>query len=264
MLSKNKINISLKKFIKKLLPQSIINFIANRRNSQNYRILKNPNLAKLKIRYQQTWQNTSLPNRQLKLVIKQLPNFANIAPMKALIDLLKKIETKNKNLLEIGCSSGYYSEVIKRAGFDLNYEGCDYSAEFIKLAKERYPRINFKVSDATNLDYQDNQFDIVISGCCLLHIIDYELAIKEVARVAKNFVIFHRTPIISKNQMVFAEKIGYGVKMLEIFFNENELKELFKKYGLKIQDENTHTQFSVRKLDEPILMKSYLCQKITN
>ena len=100
MLSINKIKISLKKFIKKLLPPAIINLLATRHNgSQNYKILKNHDLAALKKKYQNTWQEKSLPNKQLKLVKKQLPEFANVAPMKALIALLKKIETKNKSLL---------------------------------------------------------------------------------------------------------------------------------------------------------------------
>ena len=144
---------------------------------------------------------------------------------------------------------------------NLKYEGCDYSNEFIKLAKERYPSLNFKVSDATCLNYQDKQFDIVISGCCLLHIIDYETAIKEAVRVAKDYVVFHRTPVILKNKTTFAEKRGYDVKMLEIFFNEEELKNMFKKYGLKILEDGIHAQFSVKELSEPILMKSYLYKK---
>jgi len=254
--------LALKNFVKKILPNSVIALIAARhKSSQNYKILKNPDLAKLKIKYQQTWRDASLPGKQLKLVKKQLPNFANIAPMKSLILLLKKIETKNKTLLEIGCSSGYYSEVLDKAGFDLKYEGCDYSEKFIKLAKERYPSLDFKVSDATCLDYKEKQFDIVISGCCLLHIINYEAAIEEAARVAKNYVIFHRTPVIQKNKTTFAEKTGYGVRMLEIFFNEEELKDLFKRYGLEILETDSHAQFSIKGLDEPILMKSYLCKK---
>ena len=182
--------------------------------------------------------------------------------MKALVDLLKKIDTANKKILEIGCSSGYYSEVFNKADFNFIYEGCDYSEEFIKLAKERYPSINFKVGDATNLDYKDNQFDIVIFGCCILHIIDYQTAIKEAARVAKNYIIFHRTPIIHRKKTTYTTKTAYGTKMIEIFFNEEELLNLLSKSNLAVLNINTHSSFIVDDLDETVFMKSYLCKKI--
>lgn len=252
----------LKSLIKKVLPKTLIDLIAKQSKvSTDYKILNNPDLDKLKNKYQNAWQNNSLPTKQLKIVKKKLPDFTNVAPIKSLIELLKKIETENKTILEIGCSSGYYSEILTKAGFNLKYEGCDYSPEFIKLAKERYPSLNFKICDATKLNYDNNQFDIVISGCCLLHIINYEQAIKETSRVAKNFVIFHRTPILHQTKTTFAEKTAYGVKMVEIFFNENEFKELIKKYGLEILNFDTHDEMNINKLNEPVLMKSYLCKK---
>ena len=66
------------------------------------------------------------------------------------------------------------------------------------MAKQRYPEKEFKINDAADLNYTNNQFNIVISGCCILHIIDYKKAISETARTAKDYVIFHRTPIIHK------------------------------------------------------------------
>ena len=63
----------LKQFIKMIVPQLIINFIIGRKSSQNYKIIKNPDLTKLKNKYQTTWQDTSLPSKQLKLVKNNYP-----------------------------------------------------------------------------------------------------------------------------------------------------------------------------------------------
>jgi len=265
--------IDMKNFIKKISPRFfliltkltkilIIPLCLNNNASKNYKVIENPNLNELKVKYNDVWKNNSIPGEQIKLTNKQLSNYLVIAPMKSAVDLLKKIDTSGKKILEIGCSSGYYSEVFRRAGFDIEYEGCDYSETFIKLAKKTYPEINFKICDATMLNYNNNQFDIVISGCCILHIVNYAKAIAEAARVSNQYILFHRTPILHCNKTTFLTKTGYNVEMLEIFFNEEELIDLFCKNNLVIKSINIHAKFKVNGINEPIFMKSYLCEKI--
>ena len=143
-----------------------------------------------------------------------------------------KADWLDSSLLEIGCSSGYYSEVMKIAGVALTYTGCDYSEPLIALARERYPNVRFDVEDATRLTYSDSFFDIVVSGCCLQHIPEFELAIAEAARVARSSVIFHRTPVLVGAATEFYRKDAYGVETFEIHFSEEQLLELFHRHGL--------------------------------
>ena len=261
---------NFKTIIKKIAPNFLIEFtkkpiilLSKFKKTEIYKIIKNPNLKELKIIYNEVWKNESIPKKQESKILhrKEVKNYKNVPPMKAMVDLLSKVETNNKNLLEIGCSSGYYSEIFKKAGLNIGYEGCDYSPAFIKLAKKKYPDINFKICDATTLEYNDNQFDIVVSGCCILHIIDYPKVIAETARVSRQYTLFHRTPVLHKNKTTFLTKTGYNTKMLEIFFNEEELTNLFLKNNLTIKIINTHAQFPVKGISEPVYMKSYLCEK---
>lgn len=209
--------------------------------SGHYAIIDNPNPIALKQQFENAWKNPTLPQKQLRITQKELPRYEQTVPFQALISLMKKIQpSANTSVLEIGCSTGYYSEVLSKADFQMQYQGCDYSEEFIKTARAIYPMIIFKVEDATRLNYADNEFDIAISGCCLLHIIDYSLAIAEAARVAKNCVIFHRTPVIHKRSTIYCKKLGYDIEMLEIIFNEEELLDLFTKNHLAVIGVNTH------------------------
>lgn len=246
----------------KILYTSLIADAFKKQYAGGYTILKNPNLVQLKSNYSEAWKDTSIPHKQLELTKRELPNFMNVPTMKSLVELMRKIEPDGQSVLEIGCSTGYYSEVLKKSGFDIEYEGCDYSPDFIKLAQERYPAIKFKISDATKLDYQDAQFDISISGSCISHIVDYEKAIAEAVRIAKKFVIFHRTPMIHKHETIFTERSAYGIAMLGILFNEEALMNLFKKYGLAVKTTSVLTTFYIEDLNEPISIKSYLCEKI--
>lgn len=231
--------------------------------STGYKIIKNPDRKKLTKEFAKIWQDESLPEKQWELTKTQLPMFAKVAPMAAAVKILKKISLKNPRLLEIGCSTGYYNEVFKKAGIKVKYEGCDYSETFIAKARTVYPMIKFKVCDAVKLVYKDCEFDIVFSAGCLLHIISYEKAIKEAVRVSRKYVIFHRTPIIHIVDTVFTKKIGYNLSMLEIVFNEEKLINLFYKHGLIIIAINTHGQFAIIGLSEPVFMKTYICQKLT-
>jgi ubiquinone/menaquinone biosynthesis C-methylase UbiE len=127
---------------------------------------------------------------------------------------------------------------------------------------EKYPNLIFKISDATKLDFKSKSFDIILSGSCILHIVEYEKAITEAARVTKNFVIFSRTPIIHLTETTFVTKRAYDQEMLEIVFNETELINLFSKNKLGVISTKVLSSFWIRGISEPVYVKSYLCQKL--
>ena len=228
----------------------------------HYQILEYPNLSDLENKYGKVWKNEEIPARQYKTTERQLPNLENIPAIADLIQQIKLTHLKHPRVLEIGCSTGYHEEAFRQAKLHVVYEGCDYSPMFIKLARKFHPLVEFKISDATKLIYGNSRFNIVISGCCILHIIDYQQAVREAVRVSEKYVIFHRTPTIHSRKTTFAKKIGYGKEMVEIFFNENELSNLFKENHLTKASVKTHAQLDIPGLGEPVFMKNYLCVKI--
>lgn len=214
------------------------------------------------------WKNESLPDKQLEIVKKELSAIraSKVFPphMQALIDQMKLTGITNPSVLEIGCSSGYYNEVLQLGGIATNYTGCDYSEAFIHLAKKLYPEIPFQVCDATKLPYNDKEFNVAISGCCILHILDYKSAIAETARVASEYVVMHRTPVVHLRETTYTRKSGYGIDMIEIIFNEQELLELFRENKLQVVDIRTFNQNpGVTELGEPYFTKNYLCKKVS-
>lgn len=190
-------------------------------------------------RLRNSWQDDALPKRQRELVDQQLSQYRSgaridvfdvfVESVRALPDL-----APGASLLEVGCSSGFYSEVVEIAGLPVEYSGCDYSDAFIRLAKEKYPAVAFAVGDATALHYGDRSFDIVVSGCCLLHIPEYAKGVTETARVARHYAIFHRTPVVWGQPDQWYRKQAYGVETVEIHFNEPEFLDLLEKNGLEL------------------------------
>jgi SAM-dependent methyltransferase len=190
-------------------------------------------------RLRNSWRDDSLPQRQRELVDQQLLQYrsgAQIDVFDIFVESIRNLPDLGSlvTLLEIGCSSGFYSEVIKISGLPIKYSGCDYSDAFIRLAKERHPSIDFAVEDATAMNYADSSFDIVVSGCCLLHIPEYIKGIEEAARVTRHFAIFHRTPVVWGQPEQWYRKNAYGVETVEIHFNEPEFLVLLAKSGLEL------------------------------
>ena len=152
-------------------------------------------------------------------------------------------------LIEIGCGSGYYSEVfadLVRGG--VGYTGIDYSEAMIARARSRYPSTAFEVADATRLPYPDDAFDIVFNGVSLMHIIEYQAAIREAARVAGRYCVLHTVPVFDDHQTTYMSKFAYGAPVVEIVFGKRELRSLCRDAGLRLQREWPCIPYDVSKV----------------
>jgi SAM-dependent methyltransferase len=219
-------------------------------------------------RLRSAWKASELPRRQRELVNRQLEEYRRGKPVDVFDVLVRALRElphlePGCTVLEIGCSSGYYSEVLAIAGLPVIYTGCDYSEAFVAFARELYPGLRFDVEDATALHYQDNSFEVAISGCCILHIPEYEKAVAETARVAREYAIFHRTPVVLGQPNKYFRKQAYGVETVEIHFNEPEFQALLHQHGLEILA--TYTLTEERDALDPQLAtanRTYVCRKV--
>lgn len=142
----------------------------------------------------------------------------------------------NPRLIEIGCGSGYYSDVFATlVGGGVRYTGIDYSDAMITRARARYPSAAFEVADAARLPYADSAFDIVFNGVSLMHIVDYQAAIREAARIAGRYCILHTVPVFDDHQTTFLRKYAYGSPVVEIVFGKPELMSLCDQSGLRLE-----------------------------
>ena len=124
-----------------------------------------------------------------------------------------------------------------------------------------YSKLQFDLQDATALNYADNTFDIDISGCCLLHLPEYQAAIAETARVTSQYVVFHRTPVVMGQPKKYFRKQAYGVETVEIHFNQAELLQLLADNGLELLA--TYTLYETMSHRTGNAMRTYACRKKT-
>jgi 2-polyprenyl-3-methyl-5-hydroxy-6-metoxy-1,4-benzoquinol methylase len=97
---------------------------------------------------------------------------------------------KNKKVLDIACGKGTTSVLIAKR-FGCKVVGVDICPDLIEEAKRLAKRnkvdhlIDFQVTDATQLPFNDNEFDISIAQAMLVLIDKKESVIREALRVIK-------------------------------------------------------------------------------
>lgn len=257
-----RLKLSLRKLHDRLFPGNAV--------SSSYVRLQGAHADQEANRLRASWLSDRLPARQRELVERQLAEYRQgkaIDVFDIMVAALRSLggQDATRSLLEVGCSSGFYSEVLKIKKLPFVYSGCDYSPAFIELGRKCHPDTPLTVQDATALGFDDAAFDVVVSGCCLLHIPEFEKAITETARVAKQFAIFHRTPVVTGLPHQYFRKQAYGVETVEIHFNEDQLLDLFRRHGLEL----TQT-FTLSQEPDPDTLgawrynRTYVCRKISD
>ena len=82
--------------------------------------------------------------------------------------LIDKTNTNNNiSVLDIGCGAGNSTKMISETRADVI--GIDFSEKMINVAKNVYPNITFKQSDAENIPLEDNSADVVIANFVVHH-----------------------------------------------------------------------------------------------
>ncbi len=175
---------------------------------------------------------------------------------------LRATGLRRPSLLDVGCGSGYYSEVFACLLDEaVDYTGSDFSAAMIRRAQARYPALRFEVGDGTALPFSDAAFDVVMLGTSLMHMPRYEAAIAQARRVSKRWCLFHTVPVLRKRATTFLRHEAYGGSLVELVFNEAELRSCFVAAGLVLRREFPSIPYDLSAvLGEATTTKSYLCE----
>jgi ubiquinone/menaquinone biosynthesis C-methylase UbiE len=97
-----------------------------------------------------------------------------------------------ETVLEVGCGPGDLAAQLfngKTKAVIKRYLGLDISDEQIEIARARYPEFTFAVGSAYELPAADKSFDLVMACEVLEHLELPDLALQEVSRVSRSFVL---------------------------------------------------------------------------
>ena len=209
--------------------------------STDYRVLQGIAEARGLVASSSGWLSARTAKRQNRAYQNLIADMKRGEPridLKIAADAITATGLAHPRVLEVGCGSGYYSAVFGTLlGGAVRYSGADYSEAMITYARLAFPEASFEVADATRLPYAADTFDIVFNGVSLMHIIDYELAIREAARVAARFCIFHSVPVFHDHPTLFLTKYAYGAPVVEIVYGKQELMTLCADAGMRLEQQ---------------------------
>lgn len=112
----------------------------------------------------------------------------NTAPMTAAsgqVPILCEIGhiDRGSDVLELGCGTGDVCiQLAERMG---RIVGTDFAENMIEIAKKRFPHLEFKVANAEDVPYNDNEFDVVVCNYTAHHYARPQVVFEEALRVLK-------------------------------------------------------------------------------
>ena len=158
-------------------------------------------------------------------------------------------DVKDKEILELGCSTGFYTNELTKMG--ANVLGVDGSKEMLAYAKEINPTLNFKCFDLNDtLDYP-KRFDIVFASLVVHYIKDLRKLYSELYSLIKpggKIIISTHNPV--------NEYLRLSDDYLKIEYVEDTWK-----FGEKLYTMNYYTR-SIQETLMPLIESGFELNKV--
>lgn len=163
-------------------------------------------------------------------------------------DIIKLLPKNTKSILDAGCGTGNFGEILSRCQNDFNISviGIDVSKKSVEVAKSKqiYGAC-FLCGDNKNLPFKDESFDCVVLIEVIEHVSNKERLLKELKRVLKTHgMLIITTP--NKGDIVLRmhnlllnlvmEITGQRIVHKDEYLDVKELSTLVENVGLNIKE----------------------------
>ena len=102
-------------------------------------------------------------------------------------EIVKRAKSmKAYKVLEVGCNEGFLSQALIESGFHVT--SIDNDPTMVARAKDVFG-INAMLEDANDLPFMDGEFDLVVGGEVMEHLVNPGKGLSEMFRVSNNRVI---------------------------------------------------------------------------
>ena len=139
--------------------------------------------------------------------------------------------TGSSSVLDVGCGKGFLLYEMKQVLPDLKIAGFDISEHGLSQSKQEIRNELFHHKAQERYQYEDNEFDLVISLGCLhnLRLFELDVALKEIERVGRQGYVMVESYRSEQEQF----NLQCWALTCESFLDVDEWTWLFERFGYK-------------------------------
>ena len=102
---------------------------------------------------------------------------------------LPRVLFPGAKVLDVGCASGGFFNIMRSYEPAVEYTGIDLSAIAVEMAQARYPEATFVLNEGFSLPFDDNTFDLVHCTSVFNNEPNYKTILEEMYRVTNRFAL---------------------------------------------------------------------------
>jgi len=102
---------------------------------------------------------------------------------------LPQVLPQVESVLDVGCATGAFSDIMKSFNPGLRYTGIDVIPEFVSIAKAKHPKDSFHYGDGIHFPFPPASFDLVFATGVLHLNSKYDEMLRAMWNLAKRYVL---------------------------------------------------------------------------
>lgn len=157
---------------------------------------------------------------------------ANRRMTRAIVSLISE---DIKTIIDIGCGDGTYTNEIKKNKPQLKITGTDAAETALKIAREKYPDIEFTFSNVLDKStFSNSKYDLAVLRGVLHHLPEQEPALRNISECSEQLIIVEpngNNPILK----LIEKRSAYHIEHEEQSFNTTLLKKWCVNSGWNVE-----------------------------
>lgn len=156
------------------------------------------------------------------------PRQGNRLQLARCIAILEAVSATNlfqPRILDLGCGTGWLAATLANFGHTV---GVELSSEAVRLARNRYPDVEFHAADFLRWDHPPGSFDIVVSQEVIEHVVEQAAYVEVAARHLKSggFLILTTPNARTFDAMPEDQRVAWCDQLVEKCLTARELSRL--------------------------------------
>lgn len=131
------------------------------------------------------WQQPGPDYYQRGVKKNVLQKIWHFGKLRAVLSLINKSDVNPRDILDVGCASGWFLSRMAVEYPKASYTGIDVYKDGVEYGKKKYKKLKLIVNDAHKMPFEKDSFDTVVCAEVLEHVVNPQDVLKEIRRVLK-------------------------------------------------------------------------------